>query len=69
MVSGKIRSYWSDLVSVGDVGDKLYIVVSGEIIIKFPDLETHGRFFEDRYKEYSLLLEQLEAEKELARKK
>ena len=51
-----------------DVGDKFFIVLSGEVMIELPDPEIPKDEFFLRYTEYKLLVDELEGRKELKRK-
>ena len=42
-----------------DVGDKFYIVLSGEVMIELPDPEIPKDEFYVRYEEYKLLLKEM----------
>ena len=54
---------------VDDVGDKMYVVMQGEITISLPDPEIPPNEFKKRYKEYTNLLADSESFVELERKK
>ena len=54
------------LCITGDMGDKFYIVLDGEVSMELPDPEIAPEEFDDRYKQYKLLLNQIEAGKVLA---
>ena len=52
-----------------DEGDKLYIMMSGEVRIDLPDPDIDPVKFKKRYDEYLLLIKDIAAKKELDRKK
>ena len=52
-----------------DEGDKLYIMISGEVRIDLPDPDIEPVAFKKRYDEYQLLIKDIAAKKELDRKK
>ena len=54
---------------IEDEGDKLYIMISGEIRIDIPDPDIDPAVFKQRYDEYQLLIKDIAARKELERKK
>ena len=56
-------------VYADDPGDKMYVVIDGEITLSFPDENIPTEEFQARYAEYTNLLKDKESKAEMERKK
>ena len=57
------------IFNYGDVGDKFFIVMEGEVTMKLPDPDVELGLWKHQYKDYQLLLEDIKQKEEMERKK